>query len=73
MGLQTATDYKVIQYMTQPTLINLHPNEYDKELSYYPFAVNLHRCVGSSNILHAYLVDYVFQMKRNISNCMFLT
>ena len=26
--------------MTQPTLINLHPNEYSQELRYYPFAVN---------------------------------
>ena len=23
----------------QPTLINLHPNEYNKKLHYYPFAV----------------------------------
>ena len=33
--------------MTQPTLINLHTNEYSQELSYYPFVVNLDRCVGS--------------------------
>ena len=26
---------------TQPTLINLHPNEYSQEFHYYPFAVNL--------------------------------
>ena len=25
--------------MTQPTLINLHPNEYSRELHYYPLAV----------------------------------
>ena len=23
----------------QPTFINLHPNEYNQELNYYPFAV----------------------------------
>ena len=26
----------------QPTLINLHPNEYSQEFHYYPFAVKLH-------------------------------
>ena len=33
--------------MTQPNLINLHPNKYDQRLHYYPFAVNLDRCMGS--------------------------
>ena len=28
--------------MIQPTLINLHPNEYSQEFHYYPFAVKLH-------------------------------
>ena len=37
--------------MTQPSLINLHANEYDQELHYYPFAVNLDMCVGSCNTL----------------------
>ena len=32
--------------MTQPTLINLHPNEYSQELHYYPFVINLDRCTG---------------------------
>ena len=36
----------------QPTLINLHPNEYSQELHYYPFAVKLDRCVGSWNTLN---------------------
>ena len=35
--------------MTQPTFINLYPNEYSQEFRYYPFAVKLDRCVGSSN------------------------
>ena len=26
--------------MTQPTLINLHPNEYSQEFYYYPFRLN---------------------------------
>ena len=35
--------------MTQPTLINLHLNEYSQEFHYYPFAVKLDRCAGSCN------------------------
>ena len=38
--------------MTQPTPINLHPNEYSQEFHYYPFLVNLDRCVGSFNTLN---------------------
>ena len=30
--------------MTQPTLINLHPNECSQEFHYYPFAVKLDMC-----------------------------
>ena len=33
----------------QPTLINLHPNEYCQEFQYYPFLVKLDRCFGSCN------------------------
>ena len=33
----------------QPTLINLHPDEYSQDFRYYPFAVKLDRCVGSCN------------------------
>ena len=38
--------------MTQPTFLNLHPNEYSQEIHYYPFAVKSDRCVGSCNILN---------------------
>ena len=38
--------------MAQPTLINLHPNEYSQEWHYYPFALKLARCVGSWNTLN---------------------
>ena len=38
--------------MTQPTPINLHPNEYSQKLHYYPLAVNLDGCAGSCNSLH---------------------
>ena len=37
--------------MIQPTLINLHPNEYNQEFHYYPFAVKLDRYVRSCNDL----------------------
>ena len=37
---------------TQPTLINLHPNQYTQGLHYYPFAVSLDRCIGSYNTLN---------------------
>ena len=38
--------------MTQPTLINSHPNEYSQEFYYYPLAVKLDRCAGSCNTLN---------------------
>ena len=38
--------------MIQPTLIKLHPNEYNPESCYYPFAVKLERCDGSCNTLN---------------------
>ena len=38
--------------MTQPTLINFHPNEYNQGLRYYQFAVNLDECMGSCNTLN---------------------
>ena len=38
--------------MMQPTLVNLHPNEYSQELHYYPFAVKLDRCAGCCSILN---------------------
>ena len=33
--------------MIQPTLTNLHPDEFSQELHYYPFAVKFDRCAGS--------------------------
>ena len=37
--------------ITQPTLINFHPNEYSQEFHYDAIAVKLDRCVGSCNTL----------------------
>ena len=36
----------------QPTVINLHRNEYNQELHYHPFAVKLDKRVGSCNTLN---------------------
>ena len=36
----------------QPTLINLHPNEYSQELHYYPFGIKLDKCVRCCNTLN---------------------
>ena len=56
--------------MTQPTLINLRPNEYSEGLRYYPFAVHLDRRVGSFNTFNDPIVNnlikYVFQIKQKI-------
>ena len=38
--------------MIQPTLINIHPNEYSQELHYYPSAAKLDKSVGSCNTLN---------------------
>ena len=40
------------QCMAQLTLMNLHSNEYIEGLCYYPFAVNLDKCLGSCNTLN---------------------
>ena len=40
------------QCITQPILINLHPNGYSKALRYCSFAVNLDKCMGCCNTLN---------------------
>ena len=40
------------QCMTQPTLINSHPNKYSQGLCCYPYAVNIDRFMGSCNTLN---------------------
>ena len=40
------------KYVTQPAIINLHPNEYSQEFQYYPFLVKLDRYVRSCNTLN---------------------
>ena len=48
----------------QPTLINLHLNEYSQELHYYPYRGKLDRCVVI--LLITQLIRYVFQTKQKI-------
>ena len=36
----------------QPTLIYLHPNEYNQEFHCYPFSLKLDRSIGSCNTLN---------------------
>ena len=60
------------KYMTEPTFINLHPNEYTQELHYYPFAVKLNRYVGSCSTLSHLPNKYVFQTKGKILMHLFL-
>ena len=38
--------------MIQPTLINLHPNEYSQEFYCYPFVLKLDRCVRCFNAVN---------------------
>ena len=38
--------------MTQPPLMNLHPDEYCQEFHYNPLAVRSDRCVGGCNTLN---------------------
>ena len=40
------------KFTTQRTIINLYSNEYTQGLHYYPYAVNLDKCVGSCNTLN---------------------
>ena len=40
------------KFLIQPTLINLHPNEYSQEFHFYPFAIKLDRCIRSCNTLN---------------------
>ena len=45
--------------MIQPTLINLHPNDYSQELHYYQFAVKLDT-LEIVLFLMTYLIKYGF-------------
>ena len=51
--------------MTQPTLINLHLNEYSVEFHYCLFAVKLDRYIESCNTFND-LSKFVFQIKQMI-------
>ena len=40
------------KFIIQPTLNNLHSNEYSQEFHYHPSSVKLDRCAGSFNTLN---------------------
>ena len=50
--------------MTQPTLINLHPNEYSQALRYYPFVVNLNRYLELAILLMTYPLSICSKLNR---------
>ena len=54
------------QCLTQPTPINLNPNEYIEGLCYHPFVVSLDRCMEVVILLMIYPINYVFQTKQKI-------
>ena len=39
------------KYKIQPIFINFYINEYSQEFNWYPYTVNLDKCVGSCNTL----------------------
>ena len=47
LALQNVYPYVIKNCDIQPTFINLHPNEYNQELHYYPFVVKFDKCFGS--------------------------
>ena len=51
--------------MTESILINLHPNEYNQEFHYYPFAIKLD-VLEVVILLMIYLIEFVFQIKQII-------
>ena len=51
--------------ITEPTLINLHPNEYSQEFHYYPFEVKWD-VMEVLILLMNYLIKYLFQIKQEI-------
>ena len=59
--------------ITQPILINLHPNEYGQEFQYYPFVVKLDRCAGSCNVLKDFSSKVcVLNKMKDLNLCVFI-
>ena len=57
--------------MIQPTLINLHTNEYSEEFHCSPFAVKLDRCIGSCNTLSNLSNKVCFPNKTDLNQSVF--
>ena len=56
------------QYMSKLTLIDLNPNGYIQRFCYYPFTVNLDRCVGSCNTFNDLYNRVCVPNKREVLN-----
>ena len=54
--------------MIEPTLINLHPNEYNQEFLYYASAIKSDRCLGKCNALNDLSNKVCFVNKTEDSN-----
>ena len=50
-NLTICVSLSIQKWEIQPTVINLHPNEYSQESHYYLFSVKLDRCFGNCNTL----------------------
>ena len=61
------------QCIIQPTLINLHSDEYSQGLSYYPLPVNLDRCVVSYNSFNDLSTRVCFPNKTDLNLNVFNT
>ena len=49
------------KYMSQPTLINLHPNEYSQDLTTTHLRLNYIDVLEIVILLMTYLIEHVFQ------------
>ena len=73
-GIVSATNYKKClllssqKFTTQPTIINVYPNEYTQGLHYYLFAINIDRCVRSCNILNDFSNKVCSQQNRRFKS-----
>ena len=59
--------FKFSKMQDSATLLNLHPNEYNQELHYYPFAVILD-VLDVVILLMTYLIKYVFLKSRRFKS-----
>ena len=59
------------QWIIQPNLISLQPNQYSQGLRFFPFAVNLDGLLEAVILLMTYLIEYVFQKTEDLNLSVF--